>query len=106
MAKVRLRDIFGPAFWFNYLISLFVTLWVPFAHLRFKDEETGKIIRESYPAVYEIYLDIFQNPNTWSAYKYVGAHLGIVFLISFAMWYLVARWQARRDAVAAGTDES
>jgi hypothetical protein len=103
MAKVRLRDVFGPAFWLNYGVSLIVTLWVPFAHLRFKDEETGKVIRESYPAVYEIYLDVIQNPNTWSAYKYIGAHLGIVFAISALVWYLVARRQAARasDPVAA-----
>jgi hypothetical protein len=53
--------------------------------------------------VYEIYLDVIQNPNTWSAYKYIGAHLGIVFAISALVWYMVARRQAARasDPVAA-----
>jgi len=106
MPKVPLRDIFRPAFWLNYVFSLVVTLWVPFAHLRFTDEKTGKVIRESYPAVYEIYLDVIQKPNTWTAYKYIAAHLGLVFIISVIVWYLVALRQSKQAAQVTASNDA
>jgi hypothetical protein len=74
-----------------------LTLWIPFAHLKFVNE-SGVVLRESYPPVYKIYLDLVQDPTMFSVYKYVFAHWLIVFLVTAAVWYGVLRWRAASDA--------
>lgn len=89
MAKAHWASVFGLGFWINYLVSLLLTLWIPFAHLRFINKETGAIVNESFLPMYRIYLDVIQHPEAVSAYKFIALHLIIVFFVTYAVWYLV-----------------
>ena len=100
MATPRIRDIFGMGFWLNYALSLLLTLWIPFAHLKFVNE-SGEVLRESYPPVYKIYLDLVQDPTMFSVYKYVAAHWLIVFFVTAAVWYSVLRLRSPNDETEA-----
>jgi len=99
MSRVRLRQVFGLGFWANYMASLLLTLWVPIAHIVFKTED-GTIVRESYPAVYTLYVDLLRQPDNLTIYRYIGLHLGLVFLVTAAVWFGVAWYRSRSVAPA------
>ena len=98
MSRVKLRDVFGIGFWINYAVTIVITLWIPIAHLVFKTED-GQIVRETYPAVYTLYLDILRQPDNLMIYRYIALHLGLTFAVTALVWFVVA-WYSSRGASA------
>ena len=97
MARLRATDVFTGGFWVNYFISLAATIWIPVAHLTFVNETTGEVISDSMLPMYKIYLDLLQDPTLATAYKYVAFHLGVVFAVTFGVWYIVLRRSSRPE---------
>lgn len=93
--KIRATEVFTPGFFINYLLSLVLTSWIPVMRFTFVGED-GTVLSEIDRSIYGLYLDVFQEPATWKVYLYLGIHLVVVFLITYAIWYLVLS-RARRS---------
>jgi len=97
--KVRIRDVFSLAFWANYLAILLLTCWLPLTAMTIiaKNAE-GKILTErvNYVRVYRSYIKVITGHFSGHATA-VALHLLLSFAVCFSVWYLLLRWNARRQ---------
>jgi len=91
--RIRVRDVFSVRFWVNYLVILGVTCWMPLLshHAQMQDPD-GTILQESFTRipVYKSYWMLFQGGGQWHLIA-VAVHIGLCFVICFAVWYFVLR---------------
>jgi hypothetical protein len=101
-AKLRFRDVLGVRFWLNYAVILVVTCWMPLLNTRVvMKDASGKVVEGVGQSVrvYQSYYQLLHGANYWHGIA-VALHLGICFIVAFAVWYGVLRARLRAESVA------
>jgi hypothetical protein len=92
------RVLLAPGFWINFLATLLLTCWLPGVKSVLKTED-GTVIQELSVPLYHCYWRLIQGEYSRETLQAMGMHLGIVFIVTFAIWLAFAG-RRRRNAVA------